>query len=139
MLNNSRADVVRLVVERYDTKSNVKLGGFRSHLEASNRSSNTAELWYNETICLWMTIYMDLYKRKRKNSLFWGHYQFISGLWWPTSDVIYIYIYIYIYIHIHVVHSVSKVEFAKRVGSRKQGLKLHLFQGKSRMMYPFQF
>ena len=27
---NSRADVVRLLAERYDTKSNVKLGGFWS-------------------------------------------------------------------------------------------------------------
>ena len=30
MPNNSPADVVRLLAERYDTKSNVKLGGFRS-------------------------------------------------------------------------------------------------------------
>ena len=29
---NSRADVVCLLAERYDTKSNVKLGGFRSRL-----------------------------------------------------------------------------------------------------------
>ena len=27
---NSRADEVRLLAERYETKSNVKLGGFRS-------------------------------------------------------------------------------------------------------------
>ena len=50
---NSRADVVRLLVEQYDTKSNVKLGGFRSQLQASYAE----ELWYNETVCLLITIY----------------------------------------------------------------------------------
>ena len=49
--------MVRLLAERYDTKSNVKLGGFRSQLQASDVSSRTEELWYNETVCLWMTIY----------------------------------------------------------------------------------
>ena len=35
---NSRADVVSLVgAERYDTKSNVKLGWFRPQLQASLR------------------------------------------------------------------------------------------------------
>ena len=34
-------------------------------------------------------------KIKRKNSFLWCHYEFISGLWWPS------YIYIYIYIKIH--------------------------------------
>ena len=51
--------MVRLLAERYDTKSNVKLGGFRSQLQASNVSSHTEELWYNETVCLWMTIYIE--------------------------------------------------------------------------------
>ena len=32
---NSRADVLRLQADRYDTKSNVKLGVFRSQLQAS--------------------------------------------------------------------------------------------------------
>ena len=32
MLYNSQADVVRLLAERYYTKSNVKLGGFRFQL-----------------------------------------------------------------------------------------------------------
>ena len=41
---NSLADVVRLWVEQYDTKSNVKLGGFRSQLRASYVSSLTEEL-----------------------------------------------------------------------------------------------
>ena len=38
---NSQADVVRLLAERYDAKSNVKLGGFRSLLQVS---SHTEEL-----------------------------------------------------------------------------------------------
>ena len=36
---------------RSDTKSNVKLGGFWSRLQASYVSSHTEELWYNETVC----------------------------------------------------------------------------------------
>ena len=39
------------------TKSNVKLGGFRSQLQASFVSSHTEELCCNKTVCLWMTIY----------------------------------------------------------------------------------
>ena len=31
--------------------------GFRSQLQESIVSSHTKELWYNETVCLWMTIY----------------------------------------------------------------------------------
>ena len=50
---NSRADACRHVGERYDTKSNKRLGGFRSQFEASNVSSPIEELWYNETV--WMT------------------------------------------------------------------------------------
>ena len=41
---NSLADVVRLLAERSDTKSSVKLGGFRSQLQASYVSSHTEEL-----------------------------------------------------------------------------------------------
>ena len=41
----SWADVVRLSAEQYDTKSNVKLGGFRSQLQASYAYSHTEELW----------------------------------------------------------------------------------------------
>ena len=41
------------MVERYHTKSNVKLGGFQSQLEESWVSSHTDESWYNETISLW--------------------------------------------------------------------------------------
>ena len=53
-----RADVVRLLAERYDTKSNVKLGRFRSQLQVSYVSSHTEELLYKETVWTWMTIYM---------------------------------------------------------------------------------
>ena len=58
---NSRPDVVRLQAEWYDTKSNVKLGGFRSQLQTSNVSSHTEDLWYNENACLLMTIYTPPY------------------------------------------------------------------------------
>ena len=44
--------MIRLLVERFDTKSNVKLGGFRSQPQAPYVSSRTEELWYNETDCL---------------------------------------------------------------------------------------
>ena len=60
---NSLANMVRLWAERFDTKSNVKLVGFRSQLQASYVSSHTEELWYNETVCLWMTIYIYIYYR----------------------------------------------------------------------------
>ena len=54
---NSQADMICLLAERYDSKSNVKLDRFRSPLQASYVSSCTEELWYNETVFLWMTIY----------------------------------------------------------------------------------
>ena len=50
------------LAERFDTKSNVKLGGFQSQLEASYVSSHTEELWYDETVCLCMTIYISGWK-----------------------------------------------------------------------------
>ena len=53
----SRADVVRMCAERYDSKFNVKLGRFRSQLQVSYVSSHNEEFWYNETFCLWMIIY----------------------------------------------------------------------------------
>ena len=53
--------MVRLLAERSDTKSNVELGGFRSQLQASYMSSQTEKFWYNETVCLWMTIYIYTY------------------------------------------------------------------------------
>ena len=59
---NSPADVVRLLAEWYETKSNVKLGGFRSQLQASYVSSHTEELWYNETVSL--SIYIYIFEKK---------------------------------------------------------------------------
>ena len=53
--------MVHLLSEWYDTKSSVKLEGFRSQIQASYMSSHTEELWYNETVCLWMTIYIYIY------------------------------------------------------------------------------
>ena len=50
--------MIRLLAERYDSKSNVKFVSFRFQLQASYVSSHTEELWYNETVCLWMTIYI---------------------------------------------------------------------------------
>ena len=47
--------------ERSDTKSNVKLGGFRSQFQAPYVFGHTEELWYNETVSLWMTIYIYIY------------------------------------------------------------------------------
>ena len=44
MSYNSRVDVIRLLAEQYDAKSNVKLNGFRSQLQASYLSSHTEEL-----------------------------------------------------------------------------------------------
>ena len=41
---NSQADMVHLLAEGYDTKSNVKLGGYRSQLQESYVSSHTEEL-----------------------------------------------------------------------------------------------
>ena len=43
------------IAEWLDTKSSAKLGGFQFQLEVS---SHTEKLRYNETICLWMTIYL---------------------------------------------------------------------------------
>ena len=55
---NSQADVVRLLTERYNTKSNVMWGWFQSQLQVSYVSSHTEELWYKEKVCLRMTIYI---------------------------------------------------------------------------------
>ena len=53
--------MVCLLAERYVTKSNIELGGFQSQLQVSYMSSHTEELSYNETVCLWMTIYIYIY------------------------------------------------------------------------------
>ena len=45
-------EVTDACVVRYPT--NVKSADFRSQLEAFPVSSHTDELWYNETVCLWI-------------------------------------------------------------------------------------
>ena len=51
----SQADAPRLVA---DTKSIIKLDGFRSGFEASYVSSHTEETWYNETVSAYIYIYI---------------------------------------------------------------------------------
>ena len=58
---NSRADVVRLLAERYDTKSNVKLGRFRSQLQASYVSRvviQRSSLSVDDNIYIYIYIYI---------------------------------------------------------------------------------
>ena len=50
--------MVRLLAEQFEIKSNVKVGRVSTQFQASYVSSHTEELWYNETVCLWMTIYI---------------------------------------------------------------------------------
>ena len=57
--------MVRLLAERYDTKSNIKFLILSQH-QASYMSNHTEELWNNETTCLWMTIYIYIYSVSQK-------------------------------------------------------------------------
>ena len=61
MSYNSQVDVVCMLTEWYDTKSNVKLGGFRSQLQASYVSSHPGEFWYKETVGLYVYNYICIY------------------------------------------------------------------------------
>ena len=45
------------VTAKVSGKILTKLGRFQAQFEASYLSSHTEEMWYNETVCLWMTIY----------------------------------------------------------------------------------
>ena len=49
---------VNEMAEWLDTKSRVKLDGLGSKFGPSCLSSHTEQLWYNETVSLWMTIYI---------------------------------------------------------------------------------
>ena len=49
------------MAEQLNTMSSIKLGRFQSQIEMSCMSSHTEELWYNETVSLWMTIYIYIY------------------------------------------------------------------------------
>ena len=55
--------MVHLFAERSDVKSNVKLGGFRSQLQASYMSSHTEELCdtTKQSVCGWQYIYIYIY------------------------------------------------------------------------------
>ena len=68
---NSQADVVRVLAERYDTKSNIKLGGFRSQFQVSYVSSHTEKLWYNEIVCEWLyiCIHQPFYMSKMRHKV----------------------------------------------------------------------
>ena len=95
---NSRAVVVRLMAERYDTESKVKLGGFRSQLKASYVSSHIDELWYNKTVCLWMTIqyiYIYIYIYIQTNICIYIY------IYLSVDEHIYMCVYIYIYMYMH--------------------------------------
>ena len=48
--------MVRLLAERYDTKSNEKLGGFRSSFKAFYVSSQLKSCDTTKTVYLWMTL-----------------------------------------------------------------------------------
>ena len=71
------------MAEWLDAMSSVKFGMFWSPFQASSVSSHTEELWYNETVCLRMTIYIYIYiyisffKKKTKDWLI-HDYKFIS-------------------------------------------------------------
>ena len=81
-----------MLAERSDTKSNVKLGGFRFQFQASYASSHAEELWYNETVCLWMTIYIYIYIQRRP-----------KWIWQIELDwflVIFVCFYLFIYLFV---------------------------------------
>ena len=48
----------RLIAERNDIKSNKVWAGFDPRLRRPNYLATLKRLWYNETDCLWMTIYI---------------------------------------------------------------------------------
>ena len=64
----------------------VKLGGFRSRLGATHVSSYTEELWYNEKVCLWMTIYIQCITKMSTPLTFLQKFKYIS-LWENTDKM----------------------------------------------------
>ena len=52
-----RADVVRLWAERYDTKSNVKLGGFRFKRPTSLATMKICDT-KKQSVCGWLYMYI---------------------------------------------------------------------------------
>ena len=71
-------------------KSNVKLGGFQSQLKASCVSNHTDVLWYNETICLYIYIYISSIKLIVQSSLGLSHtiHSYYLMLLWRLVDII---------------------------------------------------
>ena len=54
--------MVHLLAEQYDTKSNIKLGEFRSQFQAPCESSPTEKLWYmKQSVFGWQYIYIYIY------------------------------------------------------------------------------
>ena len=93
---NSLANVVRLLAERSDTKSNVKLGRFRDPsfkrptCLATLKSCDTTKpvcLWLTIYICLCVCIYIYIYLFSLISGLFGHRISFISGglLWMLIS------------------------------------------------------
>ena len=46
------------IIYKYIYSVGLMSAWFRSQLQVSSMSSHTDELWYNETVCPWMTIYI---------------------------------------------------------------------------------
>ena len=52
--------MVRLLAEQYDTKSNVKLGRFRSQFQASNVCSHAVDCdTMKQPVCGWLYIFLE--------------------------------------------------------------------------------
>ena len=49
-----------LMAVRFYYQADVKFAGFQTQLKASRVSSHTDELWYNDVVYLWITIYITL-------------------------------------------------------------------------------
>ena len=78
---NSRADVCRLLVEWYDTMSNVKLGGFQPQLEASYVSNQTEDLFVIQRNDLSVNDTMYIVIHRQTVSFYQN-----SSVWLDTQD-----------------------------------------------------
>ena len=78
---------------------------FGSRLEPSRWSSRTEQLSYNETVCLQMTIYMNIYKRRTDRQTETETERNVCVCWCVCVCVcvcVYTYIYVCIYMYIFV-------------------------------------
>ena len=119
----------------------VKLSRFWFQLEASRSSvlSHTEVLWYNKTVCLWMTIYIYIYIHTHTD--FYLYFmmkikmliiilcfflnRIIMNCWYsgnPLGYYIYIYIYIYIYTHrfLSLLHDKNTLKINKKYDSGEE-------------------